>query len=254
MSRRSPIPGLPPSTAPAHERRTAAYRLLGVDPNEVATGTRFTPFFRRLPGGIDFALDSLRACDLPEARRFIRYYDNLIFPEFIRKVLPLEAFAIAANVSADQMINAVTYAVRTRAAQLGSITAALAHAEIVQASTSIALDPDSPVATEHMMANLKHMQFLPAAKGSHVNVQVNTSAQAGSTAASQSLPAPSPEASIRRLTQSFRDDSPAKELPAATAEYIPAEFTTDGADPIPVNATQARRAAERRARAVEADE
>lgn len=240
-----PAPYRPLHSMSAMDRRAKAYRILGVDPNMLVFVSQITPFFRKIPGGIPAAMEYLRTSDAPEARAFMSRYDDITLPVMCREVLPLEAFAIASGVTGEQIISAVVNTARIRAAQHGSMLAAAAHPAIVEASSLMALTPEG---TEHAMANLKHMQFLPTSKGSQVNVQVDARSQSA-TLVQQSLPAPSPEASIRRMVKSL-NTVPA--LPASTAEYIPVRTSAEPEpEYAPVNASDARRQSERRHREAE---
>ena len=198
--------------------RAEAYRLLGVDPNTVLYSARFSDFFRRVPGGIPEALATLRMSDLPDARRFMRSYDDVTLSAAHRKVLPLEAFAVAAGVTADQMISTLTAAIRTQAVHFGSIKAAIEHSAIVAVSIAQAKLPEG---IDDRTIQLKHLSFLPSPKGSQVNVNVAASATAQSAARAEPTVVVAPESTVRRLVDRFNTIR-AGEIAAATQHALPA--------------------------------
>jgi hypothetical protein len=194
-------------------RRYQAYRHLGVNPNEVAAASQITQLIKKnIPGGWHTALAYLRTSDHPDARHFISVYDDLTLPAGVRKLLPVEAFAIKAGLLPSQLYETIVQVVRRQSALDGVLIAASAHPAIVQKSSELALEGD----INHVTHNLKHMGFLPLPKGAQVSIQVNASATAAS--ASQSIAAaPAPENTIRRLVNRFNTVLPvANPIPALT--------------------------------------
>lgn len=179
--------------------RHQAYLILGVEPNVVLAGPKITHFISRMPGGWQRALEYLRASDLPEARHFISKYDNMLLPQFVRRLLPIEAFAVAASISPTRLWGVIVESARIFEGGLGSLTAAAAHTRVVQASIDSAVTPEG---LEDRAHQLKHMNFLPMPKGSQVNVNVSASAAAQTQVAQATVvDAPSPEATIRGLIE-----------------------------------------------------
>jgi hypothetical protein len=227
-----------PSTNAA-ARRATAYSLLGVSPNVVAAAPRITHLIRKIKGGWPSALEALRASDSREARSFMIRYDDLYLPSYVRKVLPIEAFAVAADLSPTRLFAVIAECIRTQKQQLGAIKAAQAHEEIVEVSSQAALDADR---VEDRMAHLKHMAFLPAAKGAQISIVNQASATASADAKSLAVSAESPEATIRRMVEARQRNAqlaagqqaalpPASESvpafmpqPTAQAEYVDGDY------------------------------
>src|SRR5712671_1685638 len=108
-------------------RLTRAYSRLQVSPNEVALAPKATPFLRRLPGGIPFAIDILRGSAVPEARRFMTSYDDLTLSQSDRNALPFEAFCVAAAVCPSRMKDVIVAAIARQESLEGAVVSALAH-------------------------------------------------------------------------------------------------------------------------------
>jgi hypothetical protein len=194
--------------------RAEAYDFLGIAPNDIATCTKITPQLA-LVGGKDRAIELLRSSPHSAARRFIQCYDDVRVPPSFRRILPIEAFCLAAGFSPDQLVLALQSAMRELSQFEAAATAALVHPEIVQRSSELALEGS----VEHTTLNMKHMGFLPLPKGSQVQVNVNANATANS--ASQAIAAPSPENTIRRLVNRFNTAVASPTLPAAEPKQLP---------------------------------
>jgi hypothetical protein len=182
--------------ATANSQRAKALLLLGVDPTALADAPKITHLIARIEGGATTALDALRASDLPEARHFISKYDNPILPSFVRKVLPLEAFSVAAGLSPTRLFGVIAEVIRLQKAQLGAIKAAERHEAIVEVSSQCAMLPDG---VTDRMAHLKHMGFTPSPKGSTINIGINATANAAAKSDVSALPAP--EDTIRKMVE-----------------------------------------------------
>lgn len=173
-----------------------------------------------LPGGIEYAIRVLRASSLPDARAFIAKYDDVTLPRYQKEQMPLEAFAVAAKVPGDRILNALVQSEKAYNALKGASHAARNHPAIVTKSTELALTGD----LDHTVLNMKQMGFLPAPKGSQVSI--NVAANASAAAPIIATLAPSPERSIRELQDRFNAPpklaagEPVPESPAAVdGEY-----------------------------------
>ena len=198
-------------------RKDEGYRLLGVSPEAVALAPKIEPLLRKLKGGKSSAIAYLRASDNPLARSFIAKYDNILLPQWCRRILPIEAFCVAASISPSLLWDVTVDAYRRVNQQLASVAASSEHPRIVDKVNSLALegDPDSITHT------LKHMAFLPQSKGATVAVNVNASANATAQSAAITLPAPPPESTIRQLSDRFNAERPQHQLPAAQEPDLP---------------------------------
>lgn len=222
-------------------RRARAYAILGIAPNSVIAYPKITPVLKKIPGGLDYAIECLRSSDSPDARQFLSIYDDIRMPKMCRETLPLEAFAIASGLSASRVMGAIVSAAHVAGAQLGTLIAALNHPRIVEASVAAGMMPDGEKDRE---MQLKHMEFLPQPRGAQVNVRTTVNATAQSTSAAASALAPPPEDTIRRLTDSFnawRPDALAAPptldaLPPAPIEDVGAELSVARRKPSPIPA------------------
>lgn len=198
-----------------------AYRILGVHPNDVAMASKITNLIKKniRPGGIRMALSCLRSSDLDNARRFISVYDDLTLPASVRRLLPIEAFALRAGLTPSELYEVIVQAVRRQSALDGVLIAAKHHPEIVEKSSQLALDGD----IAHVTQNLKHMGFLPMPKGAQVAINVSANA----TSAAQSVSAPSPESTIRKLVGRFNSALPPADPPKALPESTQGEVVPD---------------------------
>jgi hypothetical protein len=180
------------------ETRELCYKAIGVDPNDVANFPKLA-FAIRSVGGQDKAIEYLRSAGTVPALRFLAVYDDLILPEMVRRLLPIEAFCVAAKITFGQFVTDLSSAVRQVRQFEGSVRAAEAHPKIVEVSSALAEAGD----IDHAVLNMKHMGFLPLPKGSQVSVNVNANANANATAQSATVLAPSPENTIRGLVNRF---------------------------------------------------
>ena len=190
----------------AAEYKSRAYSVLGVEPNRVLSAPRIQPLIRDLvkPPSYELgwrqALEALRASEIEEARQFLNRYDDPTLPLYCRKFLPIEAFAIASGMSPLILWETIVRALTRLNTYRGIALAAIAHPEIVETSIEQAKDPKGFRDREWQ---LKHAGFLPLPKGNVINVQATANAQSASQSAA--LAAPTPESTIRRLTDRFND-------------------------------------------------
>ena len=227
-------------------RIAAAYRALGIAPNDVLLCPKVTPLLKRIcregteAKGVAAAIQYLRASSEPIARQFICVYDDPYVSGYARRYLPLEAFCLAAKLDPTDLLGPITRVAHLHGAMIGAITAAERHPEIVRASLDAAMLPDG---STDRMANLKHMGYLPSPKGSSVNVNVNASATAQSAAKSEGALA-APEDTIRRIVEARQRTMAAAaattpttpQLPARTPERVPAFMPRGDREPVTVDA------------------
>lgn len=216
-----------PTPSPS-QQRLQSYRALGVSANDVAEFPRLALSIKSAGGKLK-ALEYIRSSADPAARRFISVYDNILLPVAVRRILPIEAFCVAARVTADDFRSVLARSIRTIHQFESAVKAAEAHPAIVNKSTELAQEGDF----HHATLNMKHMGFLPAPANSRVEVNVSAHAQAASQVQSAIVSAPSPENTIRRLVNRFNTEpkqlTEAKEvvplvMPRSAAEPMEAEY------------------------------
>jgi hypothetical protein len=147
-------------------KRRLAYRALGITPEEVEC----VPFLRTNLAGITRLLnkrcadneppvrllDLLEYTDDPEARKVLRAY--LSVPESYRKVVPAEAFCLAARVSPWRILEVIAGVAVRRAGQGSALIAAIQHPSVVAKTINRALESDG---VQDRMTIHKAMGFLP---------------------------------------------------------------------------------------------
>jgi hypothetical protein len=208
-----------------------------VAPNSVADAPKIGHLISKLENGKQTALETLRASDFPEARKFISKYDNVLLPAFVRRTLPIEAFAIAAGISPTRLWGVIAEVFRLQKAQLGAVKAAQRHERIVEVSSQVA---ELPEGVDDRMAHLKHMGFTPSPRGSTINIGVSATATAAAASRADAAVLPAPEDTIRRMVEARQRQAALaggqRELPAATATTEVPAFMPRAREPQTVEA------------------
>ena len=130
-------------------KRRLAYERLGVDPKDVKT----VPFLRynlrhiarTINQGVDSSsqqrpLDYLLSSEDPEARKLANVY--LSVPESYRKLLPAEAFCLAAGVSPYRALEIITGTAVRMGAMASTVVASVMQPRVVQKTIERALQDD----------------------------------------------------------------------------------------------------------------
>lgn len=132
------------------------------------------------------------------------------------RVVPIEAFCVAAGVSPLRVLELLVAAIVRQGAQASTIIAAALHPRVVQKTVEMALTDDG---IEDRNTLHKAVNFTPTPKGNttifHNNPTANASAHSVAQAAGV---APPPEQTIRRLSDRFNE---ARLLPAQTPAALP---------------------------------
>jgi hypothetical protein len=202
--------------------REEAYKRLGVDPQAVAYQPQITPqlgmlagFIRRIgkKSGSSVKLPTspiyyLRASDAPEATKVLEVYYSL--PQYLRPLLPIEAYAVAAGVGTLRLMEVITTSAIRLSNRTSSAMAAVSHPLVVEKTIEMALTDDG-----NAERNTLHraVAFLPQPKGAQTNITIAQNATAQANAQAAAVPAPPPEATIRRMVNRFND----RTVPALTA-------------------------------------
>jgi hypothetical protein len=202
---------------------------LGVTPAMILAVPQITPQLRMIARTIRGSSDSrvpygpgtdllkswpnyLEATTDVECQRVRQVYYGL--PRVHRSGLPIEAFCVAASVSPLHVLEALTATVMRLGVQASSIIASVNHPRVVQKTIDVALTDDGHKDREMLH---KHANFLPTPAGARTSIVVTQTAQA--TAAAQTVAAPPPEATIRRLADRF---NLARALPERVTTPFPA--------------------------------
>jgi hypothetical protein len=133
-------------------KRALAYRLLGINPNDVQRIPYFAAQLRKIAriahvaGGYAPssppvpALVLLETSDNPEAIKVRNAYMSI--PETYRRLLPPEALCCAAGVAPWVVLEAITVAVVRRGVMASAIVAAINQPRVVQKAVEMALTDD----------------------------------------------------------------------------------------------------------------
>lgn len=150
-------------------KRALAYRYLGIDPESVPC----VPFFRASLTRIGRSLnhprmkpeprarvirpfDCLQATDHPDALKVSSVYRSV--PASYRRLLPPEAFCIAAGVDPFRVLELIAGGAARQTGQATAVIAALRHSRVVEKTIEIAMT-DAGTAERQMLH--KATGFLP---------------------------------------------------------------------------------------------
>lgn len=153
----------------------------------------------------------LRSSDDPSAMKVRGVYNSL--PKYMAKLLPIEAFCLAAGVPPHRILEIIVTSVIRQGAQASAIIAAVNHPRVVDKTVEMALTDDG---IEDRKVLHTHTGFLPQRAGARTSIVVQQNATA--TAQAASVAAPPPEQTIRRLADRF---NLSRTLPEQVTEPMP---------------------------------
>jgi hypothetical protein len=119
-------------------KRRLAYARLGIDPKDVEPVPFFSANLRRIARSVNQgcnrngsirSLDYLRSSEDPDARKVVEAY--LSVPESYRKLLPAEAFCLAAGVSPYRVLELIAGTAVRMGALASAVIAAVMHPHIL---------------------------------------------------------------------------------------------------------------------------
>jgi len=171
----------------------------------------------------------LASSDHPDAKRVLLVFYSV--PASHRRALPVEAYCVAANVSPASILGIITSEIVRLGVQASTIIAAVNHPRVVQKSVEMALTDDG-ILDRNLLA--KATGFLPAPKGSHTSISVQTTANA-SAAAPVAVLAPAPEQTTRTLANKLNE---LRGLPPVRTLDIPAAMPSKEAVAIEVESDE----------------
>lgn len=178
----------------------------------------------------------LHASDSADSGLVLNAYYTL--PKTLSRLLPVEAFCVAANVSPLRLLEIITATIVRQGAQASAIIASVNHPRVVEKTVEMALTDGGE---SDRRALDRATGFLPTAKGP--SVVVNASASANASAQAASVTAPPPEQTIRRLSDRLNaarglptSDQQVPALPASSAIDIPSSSSAASArEPMTIN-------------------
>ena len=154
----------------------------------------------------------LDASDSADARKVRDAYYAI--PRYQRTRLPIEAFCVAAGVSPLTILEILTAVIVRQGVQASQVIAAVNHPRVVEKTVEMALTDEG---IEDRKVLHLHSGFTPRNVGAKTNIVLTQNATA--SAAAQTVAAPPPEQTIRRLADRF---NLARALPEQVTEPLPA--------------------------------
>lgn len=150
-------------------KRFLAYQHLGIDPKDVQCVPFFRTNLRRIARLLNRRRDKdhphdapvrplelLQSSSDPESRNVLAAY--LSVPQSYRRLLPLEAFCLAAGISPWRVLEIITVVAVRQGAQASAVLAALVHPRVVEKTVERAQEDDGT--RERMMLH-KAVGFMP---------------------------------------------------------------------------------------------
>jgi hypothetical protein len=168
------------------DRLSRAYHTLGIKSEDVTNTPQITHILKQLPGkrghdGINAAIEFLRGADDEVARKFISLWDDM--PDSTRKLVPFEAFCLAAGTTTKRMLELVAGACLEQSDLAARLLVNAAHPRVVAATVRAAVQKDG-----HQDRKMIHLNkgFLPVSKNQttilsgnarQTNLQLNDNSQ-----------------------------------------------------------------------------
>jgi hypothetical protein len=172
-----------------------AFEWLNITPEQVTAETRVSHWFPRL-GGLDVVLGYLRAADGPEARKILELWSST--STTYRRVLPFEAFCVAAGVQPAMMFAIAAVQICFEGGDAAKALAAITRGDAVDGWLERARTPGG-WRERRMLA--QQIGFVPAGKWVNVHACQNT----------WGLAVPTPiETVVRNMTDRFNAKPPTK--------------------------------------------
>lgn len=136
---------------------------LEIDAEALASAPGLTEILKDANGGIPSVIAAMRFSQDSGIREFLKTYDEASVSD--RKLLPLEAFALLADVDIPQLLGQIIIALRNQSANIVKIIATTAHPSVTRASIKNAMKPGG-----YRDRNALHtaMRFLPVSKGATI--------------------------------------------------------------------------------------
>jgi hypothetical protein len=166
MSRRNN----PPRKSPA-QLAAEAFEWLNITPAQVAAEVSVSHWLPRI-GGLDAVLEYLHASDRPEARKILDLWDET--STTYRRVLPFEAFCVAAGVQPKTMFGIVAVQICFQGGDAANGLASITRGDAVDAWIERARTPGGWRERRMLM---QQVGFLPAGKWVNVYACQNAGAR-----------------------------------------------------------------------------
>jgi hypothetical protein len=140
---------------------------LDIDPIALAQAPPLTVTLEQAEGGIPAVIAALRFSTDHNVQAFLKSYDECTAAD--RQILPLEAFALMAEVNIPQLLGAAIFALQNQFANIVKVIAVTNHPRVMRARIRQAVKPGGYRDRNAIDTGLR---FLPVSKGATVLVPV----------------------------------------------------------------------------------
>ena len=147
------------------KQRNATLVKLDLDPAEIDRAPQISAILKEANVSVDTAIQAMRFSGDLNVIEFMKSYDEASPTD--RDILPLEAFAIMADVNIKALLGAMVVELRDRSANIVKTILTAAHPEVTRASIRNAMKPGGVRDRQQVHTA---MRLLPVAKGSTVMV------------------------------------------------------------------------------------
>ena len=147
--------------------QATALAKLGIDRDRLNQAAPISEILENAEGGIPSVIAAMRFSDDPSVQEFLKVYDEST--ESDRRLIPLEAFCLLADVDSSQLLGAAIVALMQQNANIVKIIAVTSHPATMRARVRNALKPGG---YKDRNAIDTALRFLPQPKGSTTLIQV----------------------------------------------------------------------------------
>lgn len=139
---------------------SATIQKLGINKKDLATAPRIGEILDYAKGGSDEAIRAIRFSDNETCRAFLKVYDKASITD--RRILPIEAFALLAEVDIPELLGQMILALGQHSANIIKVMLPSHHPDTVKARIEYAKTPEG---YRDRDAIDKAMRLLPTPKG-----------------------------------------------------------------------------------------
>jgi hypothetical protein len=147
------------------KQRNATLVKLDLDPDEIDRAPQISSILKEANVSVDTAIQAMRFSGDSNVIEFMKSYDEASPTD--RNILPLEAFAIMAEVNIKALLGAMVVELRDRSANIVKTILTAAHPQVTRASIRNAMKPGGVRDRQQVHTA---MRLLPVSKGATVMV------------------------------------------------------------------------------------
>ncbi len=146
-----------------HRQLIATLAKVNITIEAVVRAPQITAILDDAEVDLETLLKAMRFSSDPNIEAFLQVYDEASDTD--RRILPMEAFALMADVNITQLLGAMIIALRDQSASVVKIIATAAHPSVIRASIKNALKPGG---VKDRNAIHTAMRLLPVSKGATI--------------------------------------------------------------------------------------